>query len=100
MKRTLVGGAALVALLVTPFIAAAHNAGHLILPDGRCLEIGSFRDAPHIGPDWVQLDLVPQTPNPPFDEYGVSFVGYYQRTSIRPGPCRPPVMSTNDEERR
>ena len=95
MMRTLVAGAALVALLGTPFLAVAHNAGHIILPDGKCLEIGSFRDAPLVGPDMVQLDLVPETSNPPFDEYGVSFVGYYRRTDIRPGRCPAPTGSTN-----
>ncbi|MBF4767102.1 hypothetical protein ISU10_04910 [Nocardioides agariphilus] len=34
-----------------------------------------------------QLDLVPETPNPPFDEYGTSFVGYHGQTQIFPGPC-------------
>lgn len=66
----------------------AHNAGHLFLPNGTCQNIGSFRDAPLVGHDRNQLDLVPETPNPPFDEYGASFVGYHGKTPILPGPCR------------
>jgi hypothetical protein len=87
MKRSLAGLAALAAVLAVPAVATAHNAGHIFFPDGRCLEVGSFRDAPLVGPDGTQLDLVPQTPNPPRDEYGVSFVGYWGRTPILPGPC-------------
>ena len=67
--------------------AGAHNAGHFLLPDGSCHEVGSFRDAPLVGPDRQQLDLVPETPTTPFDEYGVSFVGFNGKTLIFPGGC-------------
>lgn len=87
MKRSLAGLAALTAVVAIPASVAAHNAGHIILPDGTCLEIGSFRNAPIVGQDRTRLDLVPQTPNPPFDEIGVSFVGFQGRTPIFPGPC-------------
>ena len=87
LKRAVAACIALAAALALPIAAVAHNAGHFTLPDGSCHEIGSFRDAPLVGPDRVQLDLVPQTPNPPRDEYGVSFVGFWGNTPIRPGPC-------------
>ena len=87
MKRTLVIGAGVLALVGMPFVARAHNAGHIFLPDGNCQPLGSFHDAPLVGPDRTQLDLVPQTPNPPFDEYGVSFVGFNGQTPIIPGRC-------------
>jgi hypothetical protein len=67
--------------------ASAHNAGHVFLPSGECLAIGSFRDAPLVGSDRHTLDLVPETPTVPFDEYGVSFVGFEGQTPIAPGPC-------------
>lgn len=67
--------------------AEAHNAGHFFLPSGECHEIGSFRDAPLVGADRLQLDLVPETSNPPFDEYGASFVGFEGNTPIHPGGC-------------
>lgn len=94
MKRSLVALAAAAVLLATPSAVSAHNAGHIILPDGTCHEIGSFKDAPVVGKDRVPLDLVPQTPNPPFDEFGVSFVGFWQLSEIRPGPCRVPMPPT------
>jgi hypothetical protein len=74
-------------LLLIAGTAQAHNAGHFYLPDGTCHEIGSFKDAPLVGADRAQLDLVPETPTVPFDEYGVSFVGYQGKTPIFPGGC-------------
>lgn len=87
MRRSLVTLAAAAALLGAPLALSAHNAGHIILPDGTCHEIGSFKHAPLVGKDRTQLDLVPETSNPPFDEIGVSFVGFWQLSDIRPGPC-------------
>jgi|RhiMethySRZTD1v2_1073278.scaffolds.fasta_scaffold514023_1 hypothetical protein len=91
MNRT-VGLGLVMGLVALPVAAYAHNLGHIIRPDGSCMEIGSGREAPLVGKDRTQLDLVPQTPNPPRDEYGVSFVGYESlfgdlKTSILPGPC-------------
>jgi hypothetical protein len=85
MKRAIAVFVGLVGVMALPMVATAHNAGHLFLPDGRCQLLGSFRDAPLVGQDKTQLDLVPQTPNPPFDEYGVSFVGFGKGTPIFPG---------------
>jgi hypothetical protein len=82
--------AALAATALTlPLTAGAHNAGHFVLPDGTCHEIGSLKDAPLIGPegDKTQLDLIPETPNPPFDEYGASYAAFQGNTPILPGPC-------------
>jgi len=52
-------------------------------------EIGSFKDAPLIGPNdaKTQLDLIPETPNPPFDEYGASYAAFQGNTPILPGGC-------------
>ena len=86
-KRLCAAVIALAAALALPGIAIAHNAGHIFLGDGTCLEVGSFHSAPLVGKDRTQLDLVPQTPNPPRDEYGVSFVGFYGNTPILPGGC-------------
>ena len=85
MKRVIGVFIGLVGVMALPMVATAHNAGHLFLPDGSCQLVGSFRDAPLVGQDKTQLDLVPQTPNPPFDEYGVSYVGFGGRTPIFPG---------------
>jgi len=77
----------LVSVFALPALAAAHNLGHVFLPDGTCVEVGSAREAPLVGKDRAQLDLVPGTPNPPRDEYGTSFVGYWGNTPVLPGRC-------------
>ena len=84
-----VAAAAAFGALVLPVGAGAHNAGHFVLPDGTCHEVGSFRDAPMVGPQGskTQLDLIPETPNPPLDEYGASFAAFQGTTPIMPGPC-------------
>ena len=84
MKRLLVVFAGLVAVVLIPVVVHAHNAGHLFLPDGSCVQIGSFKEAPSVGQDGEQLDLVPATP---MDEFGVSFVGVTRDTPIFPGGC-------------
>ena len=83
------GAASATLLLALAAPASAHNAGHFWLPDGSCHEVGSFKDAPMVGPqgDKTRLDLVPETPDPPYDEYGTSFVGYNGQTPISPGGC-------------
>lgn len=67
--------------------ADAHNAGHITRPDGTCQDVGSGRPAPLVGPDKERLDLMPETPNPPFDEYGTSFAAFQGDTPIQPGSC-------------
>jgi hypothetical protein len=84
-----------VTAIALPGTAVAHNAGHVFLPDGTCQEVGSFRTAPLVGQDRTPLDLVPQTPNPPRDEYGVSFVGFHGNTPIRPGACAATLAVTS-----
>jgi hypothetical protein len=97
MKRAFLVLAGVAATIALPVVAAAHNAGHFNLPDGTCQELGSFRPGPFVGPDRTQLDLVPETANPPRDEYGVSFVGYHGNTPILPGGCpAAPAAATAD----
>ena len=81
----LAGALAALALVVLPAVADAHNVGHFTLPDGQCLAIGSNREAPLVGQDRTQLDLMPSTPLPR-DEYGASFAAFAGNTPIRPGP--------------
>jgi hypothetical protein len=87
MRKLGIAGSVLLIALAVPAATSAHNAGHFWLPDGSCHEVGSFRDAPLVGADRTQLDLIPETPNPPYDEYGVSFVGFNGNTPIYPGGC-------------
>jgi hypothetical protein len=81
----------LIGIFVLPLAASAHNVGHIFLPDGTCQEVGSVKEAPLVGADRTQLDLVPETANPPRDEYGTSYVGFWGRTPIFPGRC--PVVT-------
>lgn len=81
----------LIGVFALPAVANAHNLGHFFLPNGTCQEVGSAKEAPFVGKDRTQLDLVPGTANPPRDEYGTSFVGYWGRTPILPGRC--PVVT-------
>ena len=81
----------LIGIFALPVAADAHNVGHIFLPDGTCQEVGSVKEAPLVGADRTQLDLVPGTANPPRDEYGTSFVGFWGRTLIFPGRC--PVVT-------
>jgi hypothetical protein len=86
-RSTLLGGsAALVLTLGGAAGAAAHNAAHLILPDGTCREVGSIKEAPWVGPqgEKVQLDLVPETVGK--DEYGARYAANVSPTLL-PGEC-------------
>jgi hypothetical protein len=83
IKAALVAGALVVALAQP---AAAHNVGHVVLPTGTCVEIGSFKSV-FPGPDkTTPLDLIPET-GPPLDEIGTSFAAWQGNTPILPGPC-------------
>lgn len=85
--RGLLAVAASIGSLLVAGTAQAHNAGHFFLPDGTCHAIGSFNDAPLVGADRTQLDLIPETPTTPFDEYGASFAAFQGNTPIFPGGC-------------
>jgi hypothetical protein len=76
-----VGCAVTAASVLGAVPAAAHNAGHIFLPSGACVEMGSFKESPG------DLDLIPETPDPPFDEYGASFAAFQGSTPIIAGPC-------------
>jgi hypothetical protein len=91
--------AALVVSVFVPMTAVAHNLAHLFLPDGTCVELGSGREAPFVGPDKEQLDLIPGTPLPR-DEYGVSFVGVAEDNLIFPGACplQPPPAAASEKK--
>ena len=94
MKRSILAAAgALIALAVPAGIAGAHNAAHLILPDGSCREVGSNKDAPIVGagnPNQSpgsnnrpgQLDLIPGNG----DQYGARWAAEHSATLL-PGNC-------------
>jgi hypothetical protein len=69
--------------------ASAHNAGHITFPGGRCLEVGSNKEAPVVGEPAPgdlatgQLDLIPGSG----DQYGARFAANQGNTPILPGNC-------------
>ena len=93
-KRTTIAAAigTLAVAWLAPGLASAHNAGHIIKPDGTCVNVGSNRDAPIVGagnpnqsPGFNppgQLDLIPG----PGDQYGPSFVAD-RSPRVLPGNC-------------
>jgi hypothetical protein len=66
--------------------ASAHNAGHIVKPDGTCQEVGSFKPV-LVGPDKTPLDLIPETQGGMFDEVGTSYAAFQGNTPLLPGPC-------------
>ena len=96
MKRAAFVFFAVMWAVAVPMVGRAHNIGHFTLPDGSCHEVGSGKEAPIVGQDRTQLDLVPETPTPSRDEYGTSFVGFTANTPLHPGPCPIATVVSDD----
>lgn len=81
---------------LTAASAFAHNAGHVILPDGTCVNVGSGKDAPLVGqgaPQTVNgaLDLEPnQGTHDTSDQYGTRYAADQGNSAILPGDCPAP----------
>jgi hypothetical protein len=85
--------ATLAVVLVAAPTAPAHNAGHIFL-DGRCLEVGSSKEAPVVGRGAPQnalgqLDLIydPRDGVDLTDQYGARWAAIKGNTPIWPGNC-------------
>ena len=63
--------------------ASAHNRAHIILPDGRCIIVGSEKSVTL--PDGSLHDLRPETT--PQDEIGTAFAADEGNTRLQKGPC-------------
>jgi len=74
--------------------AFAHNAGHIIRPDGSCVNVGSFNPAPFVpeqnpnrnttpGTDYGRLDLEPGRG----DQYGARFAADQGSSQVEPRFC-------------
>jgi hypothetical protein len=74
--------AALLVTAMTAGAASAHNAGHLHLPNGACLDVGSGNH--HQNPN---VDRYPETSG---DEYGARWAADQGRTPIYPRFCADP----------
>lgn len=77
------------AIVLVPATASAHNSGHVILPDGTCVNVGSEKEAPLVpeaNPNrndaTGQLDLIPG----PGDQCGARWAAA-KSPAILPGPC-------------
>lgn len=75
--------------------ASAHNAAHLYV-DGRCLEVGSDKNAPHVGQGAPQdasgqLDLIydPKHGVDTSDQFGARLAAVEGQTPLLPGDCPP-----------
>ena len=73
--------------------ASAHNAGHIFI-DGRCLEVGSSKEAPLVGQGAPQnalgqLDLIydPRNGVDVTDQYGARWAAIRGNTPILPSNC-------------
>ena len=94
MKRSILVAVAAVATVTVPAgLASAHNAAHFFLPDGRCHEVGSNKDAPIVGdrnPNQSpgsnnlpgQLDRIPGNG----DQYGARYAADHS-PRLLPGNC-------------
>jgi len=80
---------ALVGLMTLTPVAQAHNAGHVFLPSGACVDVGSGKEAPLVpasNPNrnlQGQLDLIPGSG----DQYGARFAADQGNTPILPAEC-------------
>ena len=74
-------------------VALAHNAGHIILPSGECLNVGSLEGAPLVPAanpnrnDLGQLDLIEDAGFDTRDQFGARFAAVQGNTPILPGEC-------------
>src|SRR4051794_36133209 len=83
---------AVAAAAVVTATAGAHNAGHVILGDGTCIDVGSGKDAPFVSPnnphvntttDPGRLDLEPGNG----DQYGARFAADQGQSAVLPRWC-------------
>lgn len=88
MKKRLNRTATALLVVVTVLVmgmapALAHNRAHIILPDGRCIIVGSEKSVTL--PDGTLHDLRPETPLA--DEIGTAFAADEGRSALQKGPC-------------
>jgi hypothetical protein len=94
MNRFIVIAVGTIAAVTVPTgIGRAHNAAHVLLPDGTCHNVGSNKDAPIVGegnPNQSpgsnnvpgQLDLIPGNG----DQYGARYAADHS-PQLLPGNC-------------
>lgn len=86
MKRITIlaaAGVAVASMIAVAPGASAHNGAHVILPDGRCIVVGSEKSVTL--PDGSLLDLRPETV--PADELGTAYAADEGSSRLQKGPC-------------
>jgi hypothetical protein len=81
----ILAAAAMVVAMALPALAAAHNRAHIILPDGRCIIVGSEKSVTM--PDGTFHDLRPETPWEIADEIGTAFAADQGNSRLLKGAC-------------
>jgi hypothetical protein len=82
--------AGLLAGALSPVTASAHNAGHIILPSGECLNLGSNKSVllPESAAAYTnangERDLIPGTSG---DEIGARFAAEQGNSAVLPRSC-------------
>ncbi len=90
MKKKVAAVLVALALVAPVGVASAHNAGHVILPSGECLNVGGQNSVkvpeqnPHRN-DNGELDLDPSTPDK--DEFGARYAADQGKSKVLPKPC-------------
>lgn len=79
LRTILILTAVIVSLLLVASAALAHNAGHIHLPTGKCVDVGSGKHAHN--PE--QQDHIPG----PGDQYGARYAAEMGNTPIWPRHC-------------
>jgi hypothetical protein len=81
--------------LLLASMASAHNSGHVILPDGTCINVGSENEGPLVpdanpnrneivgSSDYGKLDLIEGLG----DQYGARYADTRGNSAVLPGPC-------------
>ncbi|MEX0784253.1 MAG: hypothetical protein WD557_16555 [Dehalococcoidia bacterium] len=83
-------GAALTPALLGGTAVQAHNAGHVILPSGECINVGgnntvSLPETAAANTNVAgELDLIPGTPG---DEFGARFAAEQGDSAVLPRAC-------------
>ena len=83
-KLLIVLATTIVVLTLAP-VTSAHNRAHIILPDGRCIIVGSEKSVTL--PDGTLHDLRPETPWEVADEFGTSFAADEGNSRLQKGAC-------------
>lgn len=87
---TAVLAAGLSAGAILPLPASAHNAGHIVLPSGECLNVGGnntvkLPESAAANTNAAgELDLIPGTPG---DEFGARFAAEQGNSAVLPRSC-------------